>query len=118
MEQHEAISKANAEHYTWGQGCEGWYLMKHDQLAIIEERMPPGTSETWHRHTNSRQFFFVLSGCAVMEHGDEVTRLEAGTGLEIPPGLAHRIRNAGETALEFLVTSHPPSHGDRLELND
>ena len=92
--------------------------MEQDRLTIIEERMPPGTSETWHRHTNSRQFFFVLSGCAVMEHGDEVTRLEAGTGLEIPPGLAHRIRNAGETALEFLVTSHPPSHGDRLELND
>jgi hypothetical protein len=57
-----AISKANAEHYTWGQGCDGWYLVKNDQVNIIQERMPPGAAETLHKHTKARQFFFVLAG--------------------------------------------------------
>lgn len=55
-----AVSKENAEHYTWGQQCDGWYLVKDDQMTIIEERMPPGTAETLHQHAKSRQFFFVL----------------------------------------------------------
>lgn len=69
------------------------YLVKDDEMTIIEERMPPGTAETLHKHAKSRQFFFVLAGTAVMEHGGVTTILEAGTVLEIPPGGAHRIQN-------------------------
>jgi hypothetical protein len=65
----QQVNKANAEHYTWGQSCEGWYLVKNDRMTIIQERMPPGSSETLHRHAHSRQFFFILGGSAVMEHG-------------------------------------------------
>lgn len=36
-----AISKANADHYAWGQGCDGWHLVKNDQMTIIHKRMPP-----------------------------------------------------------------------------
>ena len=61
------ISKANAEHYTWGQGCDGWYLVKDEQMTIIEERMPAGAAETLHKHVRSRQFFLVLAGAMVME---------------------------------------------------
>jgi hypothetical protein len=35
-----AISKANTDHHAWGRGCDGWYLVKNDQMAIIHERMP------------------------------------------------------------------------------
>lgn len=112
-----AIRRANAEHYTWGQGCDGWYLVKDDEMTIIEERMPPGTAETLHKHGKSRQFFFVLAGTALMEHGGMTTILEARTGLEIPPGVAHRILNKGKANLAFLVTSRPPSHADRTEIN-
>jgi mannose-6-phosphate isomerase-like protein (cupin superfamily) len=55
------------------------------------------------------QFFFVLAGAAVMEHGAIVTALAAGTGIEIPPGVAHRIVNRSGTDLELLVTSVPPA---------
>jgi mannose-6-phosphate isomerase-like protein (cupin superfamily) len=112
-----AVSKSNAEHYTWGEGCDGWYLVRNDDMTIIEERMPPGTEETLHKHARSRQFFFVLAGSAVMEHGDAVTVLTAGSGLEIPPGVAHRILNKSGSDLEILVTSRPPSHADRVEIN-
>jgi len=112
-----AISRANAEHYTWGQGCDGWYLVKNDQMTIIEERIPPGSGETLHVHAKSRQFFFVLAGTAVMDHGGMTTILGAGTGLEIPPGVAHRILNNGKTDLSLVVTSSPPSHADRREIH-
>lgn len=113
----QTISKANAEHYTWGQGCDGWYLVKDEQMTIIEERMPSGTAESLHRHVKSRQFFFVLAGTALMEHGGIVTTLAAGTGIEIPAGVAHRIVNRNSTDLELLVTSRPPSHADRVEID-
>ena len=112
-----AVSKANAEHYTWGHGCDGWYLVKDDQMTVIQERMPPGTAETLHTHTKSRQFFFMLAGQAVMEHGGVVISLTPGTGLEVPPGVPHRIRNDSKADLEFLVTSVPPSHADRVAVD-
>lgn len=112
-----AVSNANAEHYTWGQGRDGWYLVKDDEITVIQERMPPGTAETLHKHTKSRQFFFVLAGLAAMEHGGTVTALTPGTGLEIPPDVPHRILNRSDADVEFLVTSVPPSHADRVAVD-
>jgi hypothetical protein len=56
-----AIGKANAEHYTWGQRCDGWYFVKNDEMTVIEERMPPGTAETLQVHAKSRQFFYIAA---------------------------------------------------------
>jgi len=39
------VSTATAEHYTWGDACDGWFLVRTPELQIIEERMPPGASE-------------------------------------------------------------------------
>lgn len=36
------ISKANAEHYLWGGDCDGWHLVKNQNLSVIHERMPSG----------------------------------------------------------------------------
>jgi hypothetical protein len=49
-------SATDAEHYTWGDGCDAWYLVRTPELHIIEELMPPGTSETAHHHVHVRQF--------------------------------------------------------------
>ena len=110
------VSLENAEHYTWGDGCDAWYLVKNDNLTIIQERMPPGTSETLHRHDRSRQFFYIVAGTAVMEHDGEVPPLDAGQGLEIAPGVTHKIRSASAQSLQLIVTSQPPSHTDRIEV--
>jgi hypothetical protein len=49
------ISKLTAEHYVWGEGCDGWHLVKNSNLSVIHERMPPNTSEVKHYHEKSRQ---------------------------------------------------------------
>ena len=108
-----AVSTANAAHYVWGRQCDGWHLLDGDDLSVIEERMPPGTAEVRHRHARSRQFFYVLDGTASLEREGVVHRLDAGQGLHVPPGSAHRMRNDSASDLRFLVISAPRSHGDR-----
>lgn len=99
-----------------GNCCDAWYLLKNGAINIIQERMPPGTAETLHKPNKARQFFFVLSGSATVEHGGTTTSLAAGSGLELAPGVPHRILNRSSGAIDFLVTSQPPSHIDRVEV--
>ncbi len=110
------VSTANAEHYVWGNCCDGWYLVKTAAINIIQERMPANTSETLHRHEKARQFFYVLSGVASIEREGAVSTVNAGEGLEVPPGMAHKVANRGAATLELMVTSQPPSHDDRIEI--
>ncbi len=112
------ISKDKAEHYVWGEGCDGWHLAQSAGLSIIHERMPPGTSEARHFHRAARQFFFVLSGMATIEVEGRTEVLRAHEGVEVAPGVPHRIWNESELEVEFLVVSQPPSHGDRIVADD
>lgn len=110
------MSTQNAEHYQWGDSCDGWHLVKSDALSIIQERMPPGTSEVTHYHRQARQFFFVLSGEATLSINGATATLQAQQGIEVPAGVAHQIRNESAADVIFLVTSVPKSHGDRVEV--
>ena len=109
----EAVSKKYSEHYPWGEACDGWHLLKSPGLSVIQERVPPGGAETRHYHERAQQFFYILSGEAVIENNGEEIVLGPGQGLAIPPGIPHRLRNRGRGDLSFLVISAPPSHGDR-----
>lgn len=108
-----SLGRENAEHYTWGHGCDGWHLVRTATLSVIEERMPPGTQEVRHRHALAFQFFRVLAGSLTLESGGTVHTLHAGDGLQIPPGTPHQAFNRSEADVSFLVVSQPPSHGDR-----
>jgi quercetin dioxygenase-like cupin family protein len=107
------ISLATATHYTWGECCDGWHLVRSESLSVIRERMPPGAREQRHRHGRAHQFFFVLHGQLVLEVEGLRHVLPEGFGLEIPPGLAHTAMNESAMDVAFLVISQPPSHGDR-----
>lgn len=109
------ISKDNAEHYIWGDNCDGWHLVKSTQLSVIQERVPASCSEVKHYHHNSEQFFFVLSGVATLEAAGQTHKLEAQQGMHVPAGVAHQLKNDSDEPIEFIVTSTPPSHGDRVE---
>jgi mannose-6-phosphate isomerase-like protein (cupin superfamily) len=107
------ISRDNAEHYVWGEVCDGWHLLREQGLSVIEEQMPPGAQEQRHFHTRSRQFFYVLAGELTMEIAGEHHLLTAGYGLEIAPGESHQALNQSGRDVRFLVISQPPSHDDR-----
>jgi mannose-6-phosphate isomerase-like protein (cupin superfamily) len=107
------VSTVAAEHYTWGDACDGWHLVRRPELSVIRERMPPGTSEARHLHRAARQFFFILSGTAILEVGGSEFALAVGEGLEIAPRTPHQVFNRSDEDVEFLVVSQPHSHGDR-----
>ncbi len=118
MSANEIISTASAEHYKWGgpngTDCDGWHLVKTPALSIIEELMPPGTSEARHFHRQSRQFFYVLEGELTMEIEHHDFTIKSGQGIEIHPGQQHQAMNQGTLPMKMIVTSQPPSHGDRF----
>lgn len=108
------ISRDNAEHYRWGDNCDGWHLVKTSQLSVIQERVPSGASEVRHYHEQSEQFFYVLSGVATFGIDGVEYSLTANQGIHVPAGVPHQLKNDSAEDLAFIVTSTPPSHGDRV----
>ena len=113
----QIVNKQNAEHYIWGEKCDGWHLVKKDSLSVIEERMPPGTSEVRHHHVRSRQFFYALKGELTIEIEYHEYTLTLGDGIEVLPGQRHQAMNKSNDEVRMLVISQPPSHGDRVPSN-
>ncbi|TAL41642.1 MAG: cupin domain-containing protein [Methylovulum sp.] len=112
----QAIDRSSAEHYHWGDACDGWHLVKRADMSVISERVPPGASEVRHFHTSARQFFYVLHGCAVIEINGKPILLSEGQGIEVAPGAPHQFRNESSADVQFLVISHPATQGDRVEV--
>jgi mannose-6-phosphate isomerase-like protein (cupin superfamily) len=107
------VHASEENHYTWGEVCDGWNLLRGENLSVIEERMPPVAEEQRHFHQRSRQFFYVLEGELTMEVDGREHRIKARQGLEIAPGERHQAKNSSSADVRFLVVSQPPSHGDR-----
>jgi mannose-6-phosphate isomerase-like protein (cupin superfamily) len=107
------VGKNNVPANAWGEACLGWTLVDQPNLHVIEERMPPGTSELRHVHESARQFYFVLQGTATVEFGAGRAEVKAMHGIEIPPRLEHQMRNESGTDLEFLVISTQRPREDR-----
>jgi mannose-6-phosphate isomerase-like protein (cupin superfamily) len=105
-----------AEHYWWGDDCEGWRLLDRHDLSVIQERIPPGGGEARHYHHRARQIFFVLSGQLKIELDDHSFQLSPGDAIEVPPGSGHQVLNPGDSDASFLVISAPTTRYDRTNL--
>ncbi|HLO28227.1 MAG TPA: cupin domain-containing protein [Anaerolineales bacterium] len=110
------VSIKNAEHYLWGGKCDGWHLLKHDGMSVIQERVPAGSSEVLHYHETARQFFYILEGEGRMAFEDREIILQKGQGLEIPPAVKHQFKNRSNAEVTFLVISVPSTRGDRVNV--
>jgi mannose-6-phosphate isomerase-like protein (cupin superfamily) len=109
------IDKKSAQHFAWGNKCDGWHLLKTDALSVIEEKIPSGGSEVRHHHQKSRQFFYVLAGILSFEIIGEEMDLMPRQGIDVAPLVPHRVFDRSVDPAEFLVISSPTSHGDRME---
>lgn len=111
-----AVDCAKVQHYRWGEMCDGWHLLKRDDLSIIQERVPPGAGEVRHLHSKARQFFYVLAGIATLEFDGQSVTFGAGEGVHVPAGVAHRFANRSDADVVFLVISAPTTAGDRIDI--
>ena len=108
------ISIENAEHYIWGEICEGWHFLKREDMSVIQERIPVGGAEVMHYHDVARQFFYVLEGEGTMIFVDREVILRKGQGLEISPQVKHQFKNQSNVDAHFLVISTSSTRGDRI----
>lgn len=107
-------NRTNAPHYLWGEDCDGWRLLDAHDLSVIEERMPPNTTEAMHVHDRANQIFFVLEGTLTIEVDSEIEQLGASDALNVKPGQIHQARNENLVDdVRFLVISAPSTKGDR-----
>lgn len=112
------ISIENAEHYLWGGNCDGWHLVNREDMSVIQERVPAGSSEVMHYHEQARQFFYILEGEGKMLFEDHEIILQKGQGLEISPMVKHQFKNDSQGEVHFLVFSVPTTRGDRINLHN
>ena len=96
------VSIENAEHYIWGEVCDGWDLLKRDDMSVIRERVPSGGEEVMHYHNTARQFFYILEGKGRMSLEDRDVILRKRDGIEIAPRVKHQFKNQSD--VEALMT--------------
>ena len=110
------VSIENTEHYIWGDVCDGWHLLKRNDMSVIQERVPAGGAEVMHYHNTARQFFYIVEGEGTMVFEDREVVLQKGQGLEIEPRVKHQFTNRSKEDVNFLVVSVPSTRGDRVNL--
>ncbi len=116
-ENFNVISADGALSYDWGDNCIGYLLTKaKGTFTVIEEIMPPLTSEIKHYHQKAEQFFYCLEGELYLELEDKNYTLRKGDGIEIKADIAHKISNNSQANARFLVISCPDSYEDRVNL--
>jgi quercetin dioxygenase-like cupin family protein len=69
-----------------------------------------------HYHNESRQFFYVLSGAAILETEGRKHEIPAGSGFEVAPGVQHKFMNTSDQDVVWLVISAPSTRTDRINV--
>lgn len=105
-----------AQHYNWGDACDGWWLHQNEKFTIISERMPPNTAEKQHYHQHTDQFFYCLKGELCIQMLNNEYTLKVHEGLLIPATIVHKVKNPSAGHVQFLVISSPNAHHDRIDL--
>lgn len=79
--------------------------------SLAEASLPAGAGIERHYHKLSEEFYYLLSGCGVMEIDGESREVKPGDAILIPAGARHQIRAI--EPLTFLCCCSPPySHED------
>jgi mannose-6-phosphate isomerase-like protein (cupin superfamily) len=84
------------------------------QVAVTLIRIPPHCDfeqGTGHTHDELEELYLVTRGTLTMRFGDEVTKVEAGSAVRVPPETSRSHRNEGEEPVEMWAISRR-SEGD------
>jgi len=92
----------------------GSYEVLEDAATHKVKRMEvlPGRRLSYQRHRFRSEHWFVVSGAGVVTLDGATIAVAAGQAIDIPQGSAHRIANAGQSALVFIEVQHGESFGE------
>ena len=103
---------AEAPAFITVDGSEIRELLAHRNSAIrnqslAEARVPVGGSTVEHYHPKAEEIYYITHGTGKMRIENEMRQVREGDAIAIPPGLKHKIWNAGESVLRFLCCCAP-----------
>jgi mannose-6-phosphate isomerase-like protein (cupin superfamily) len=82
-----------------------WTSARNQSLA--EATVPPGGDTAAHYHRTTEEIYFFTSGAGRMRLGDEEREVREGDCVVIPPGVEHKLWNAGPAPLVLLCACAP-----------
>ena len=87
-------------------------------LNLARAVIDSGKSTIRHRHRQSEEAYYVLSGEGVLEIGAVIERVAPGDARLIPSGVEHRVTCVGAQPLAILCVCAPPYRHDDTELTE
>ena len=88
------------------------YTGKHLQLVLMT--LQPGDEIGAEVHTDRDQFFRFEQGEGVVDIDGVENRVEDGSGVIVPAGARHNVRNTGSAPLKLYSIYGPPEHLDGI----
>jgi mannose-6-phosphate isomerase-like protein (cupin superfamily) len=76
------------------------------RYSLAHARVLPGEGTRWHS-MKTTEVYYILAGRGEMQIDEERNLVEPGAVIYIPPNSRQRIRNVGNTDLEFLCIVDP-----------
>ena len=98
------------DEYFFEEGCyiSEWLNDENDAaVSVARARVPVGGTTRWHVLDGITERYIILEGEGDAEVGDIRQTVGSGDTVLIPPGVAQRIHNTGDTALVFLAVCTP-----------
>ena len=86
------------------------YTGKHLQLVLMT--LQPGEEIGSEVHDGIDQFFRFEEGVGAVDIDGVEHRVEDGSGVIVPSGARHNVRNTGEKPLRLYTLYGPPEHRD------
>ena len=88
------------------------YTGKNLQLVLMA--LQPGDEIGEEVHEDRDQFFRFEEGAGVVDIDGLANAVEDGSGVIVPAGARHNVRNTGDTALKLYTLYGPPEHKDGI----
>jgi mannose-6-phosphate isomerase-like protein (cupin superfamily) len=88
------------------------YTGRHLQLVLMT--LQPGEEIGAEVHEDRDQFFRFEEGRGQVDIDDNCHRVADGSGVIVPAGARHNVRNTGEGPLKLYTLYGPPEHKDQV----
>jgi len=88
------------------------YTGGHLQLVVMS--LPPGCDIGAEVHEDRDQFFRFEEGRGQVDIDDNCYDVTDGTGVIVPAGTRHNVRNTGDVPLKLYTLYGPPEHKDGI----
>ena len=84
------------------------------KLQLVLMTLQPGEEIGSEVHEDRDQFFRFEEGSGQVDIDDNTYDVEDGSGIIVPAGARHNVRNTGDRPLKLYTLYGPPEHRDQV----